>query len=683
MKINAPQLIVGFLSLFILLSNASSQPTLNVIDPPSGQFHDALPVLTINFHDDSGLNRGLYNIGGCLGSWTEMWSYNCGQTDTTINWQIPDLPLGSYIIYFKVINDLGSANSDTCTYYWKFTFGITLDLTASDCMAKCTGSDTVWINAGAEAKDVRAASLKLVYDDQFLTPVEVIKGQGLTPPDDYILYQNLVPDSIFIDLAALTGHFDGPGSLAGIVFQSIRDTISTPIIIDSAIIRDIDNGDIPSRFSGIDLQIDCSLPTVEVAAPSSGEIYQTLPTLTINFHDNVGLDRAYYQIDRCNGPWLPIWSYNSGSPDTSIDWVIPAVPHGMHALYFKVLDDAGNINADSCSQSWNFGYGIPNIYLTPDFYLYKCGDIDTVFISTDELARDIKAASFRIGFDRRYVTPLNMIYGDLYPTSDFIIYYSMYPDSVLIHLAALNGSINGWKRIIGITFRNISEVASTSINIDSCVLRDSNNQDLARDIFGSSMQIDCTPPLIEVISPPSGGSFQAPPTLSIHCQDNNGLSHAYYRIDSCKEPWIQMWRLGATCQDTLFEWVMPALPSGPHAIYFRITDDAGNINSDTCSKAWTMTYNGGCDCRPGDPNNTGPFINLLDITYLINFLYKQGASPTPYSICSGDPNANCSVNLLDITYLINSIYKHGPSPSNCDDWLNKCGGTLRKGSRSK
>jgi len=59
----------------------------------------------------------------------------------------------------------------------------------------------------------------------------------------------------------------------------------------------------------------------------------------------------------------------------------------------------------------------------------------------------------------------------------------------------------------------------------------------------------------------------------------------------------------------------------------------------------------------GDVDNGGS-VNLLDITYLINYLYKSGPSPAPFQ--AADVNNSGGVNLLDITYLINYLYKSGP-----------------------
>ncbi len=60
----------------------------------------------------------------------------------------------------------------------------------------------------------------------------------------------------------------------------------------------------------------------------------------------------------------------------------------------------------------------------------------------------------------------------------------------------------------------------------------------------------------------------------------------------------------------------------------------------------------------GDVNGDGN-INLLDILYLINYLYKSGPAPDAYA---GDVDSNGAINLLDITYLINYLYRNGPPP---------------------
>jgi len=61
----------------------------------------------------------------------------------------------------------------------------------------------------------------------------------------------------------------------------------------------------------------------------------------------------------------------------------------------------------------------------------------------------------------------------------------------------------------------------------------------------------------------------------------------------------------------------------------------------------------------GDASGNG-VVNSLDITFLINALYKGGPAPNPRN--AGNANGLGGVNSLDITYLINYLYKHGPAP---------------------
>jgi hypothetical protein len=83
-----------------------------------------------------------------------------------------------------------------------------------------------------------------------------------------------------------------------------------------------------------------------------------------------------------------------------------------------------------------------------------------------------------------------------------------------------------------------------------------------------------------------------------------------------------------------------------------------------------------CDCKPGDANNTGNF-NLLDVSYIINYLYRGGPAPIPYAKCSADPNCDCKINLLDVSYIINNLYRGGPAPCSCSSWVTSCGLPLR------
>ncbi len=61
----------------------------------------------------------------------------------------------------------------------------------------------------------------------------------------------------------------------------------------------------------------------------------------------------------------------------------------------------------------------------------------------------------------------------------------------------------------------------------------------------------------------------------------------------------------------------------------------------------------------GDCNGDGN-IDVGDVIYLINYLYKMGPAPNPME--SGDTNQDGEVNVGDVVYLINYLFKNGPPP---------------------
>lgn len=51
-------------------------------------------------------------------------------------------------------------------------------------------------------------------------------------------------------------------------------------------------------------------------------------------------------------------------------------------------------------------------------------------------------------------------------------------------------------------------------------------------------------------------------------------------------------------------------------------------------------------------------VNILDLTFLIAYLYQGGPPPNPFNI--GDVNGSGDINILDLTYLIGFLYQGGP-----------------------
>lgn len=70
-----------------------------------------------------------------------------------------------------------------------------------------------------------------------------------------------------------------------------------------------------------------------------------------------------------------------------------------------------------------------------------------------------------------------------------------------------------------------------------------------------------------------------------------------------------------------------------------------------------LTPRGRADFTCGDANGDS-LLNILDITYLIAFLYMGG--PAPVLEIAADVNSNGEINILDVTHLISFLYNEGP-----------------------
>ncbi|MFH1207262.1 MAG: right-handed parallel beta-helix repeat-containing protein [Patescibacteria group bacterium] len=102
----------------------------------------------------------------------------------------------------------------------------------------------------------------------------------------------------------------------------------------------------------------------------------------------------------------------------------------------------------------------------------------------------------------------------------------------------------------------------------------------------------------------------------------------------------------------LFEWTPAYHQSGVYHINFGVTDGQYR-DSDLVTVTVNDVY---LVCGDSNWDST---INILDIVYLINYIYKSGPLPMPYKYIA-DVNGEGAVNILDIVFLINYIYKHGP-----------------------
>ena len=117
-----------------------------------------------------------------------------------------------------------------------------------------------------------------------------------------------------------------------------------------------------------------------------------------------------------------------------------------------------------------------------------------------------------------------------------------------------------------------------------------------------------------------------------------------------------------------FEWSPLSSDIGDHDITFTAYD-----NDDlTDYEVITITVSDGCCIPPmrGDVNADGapgePGIDVADVVYLVNFMFKQGPPPP----CFEESNTNGSereklIDIQDLVYLVNYMFKQGPDPAPC------------------
>ncbi|MGB7062781.1 MAG: dockerin type I repeat-containing protein [Candidatus Zixiibacteriota bacterium] len=106
-------------------------------------------------------------------------------------------------------------------------------------------------------------------------------------------------------------------------------------------------------------------------------------------------------------------------------------------------------------------------------------------------------------------------------------------------------------------------------------------------------------------------------------------------------------------------------------------EDTTTIRIDTCFAPTGRTAFSRSDAVTYMPWHNGPFyvnvrrsvhgdangddvINIADVVYMINYLYRSG--PYPASFEAGDANCDGVHGILDVIFLVNYLYKGGPPP---------------------
>ena len=106
-----------------------------------------------------------------------------------------------------------------------------------------------------------------------------------------------------------------------------------------------------------------------------------------------------------------------------------------------------------------------------------------------------------------------------------------------------------------------------------------------------------------------------------------------------------------------------AIPYAPGGTADTVVLTAASINQpERTTHATIVILNvGGCDCGLWGDISADEAINPLDVTFIVNYVYKDLDQRTPLPGCPYDPgDVNCdyAVNPLDVVHYVNYVYKN-------------------------
>lgn len=101
--------------------------------------------------------------------------------------------------------------------------------------------------------------------------------------------------------------------------------------------------------------------------------------------------------------------------------------------------------------------------------------------------------------------------------------------------------------------------------------------------------------------------------------------------------------------------------SGNYTFEVRVDENNIKIESNDGNNAIASSVLNAQNIVCGDVNADGTGGNILDLTYVVNYIFRGGPQAIPPK--RGDVNADgTNTNILDLTYLVNRIFRGGPDP---------------------
>lgn len=223
----------------------------------------------------------------------------------------------------------------------------------------CDGDFTVDVGVGDAVVALEAVEMTLEY------PAELTLGSVTAADANFFMTYSLTDnasgtDVLLINLGVQTGWLDGAADLFTVTLSGATPYCTgSAIAMSSAELRDTANAVIAVGLpDDLTLFSDCEDPVLTIDTAEGG-CWNAGPVVNLEASDDCDLDAIYYQIDGCAaGGWNLLAGSLTGSTYGPNDYVMGAadfvgLSEGTHCLYFKVIDDFGHGNPDSCD-CWEF-----------------------------------------------------------------------------------------------------------------------------------------------------------------------------------------------------------------------------------------------------------------------------------------------------------------------------------------
>lgn len=139
-----------------------------------------------------------------------------------------------------------------------------------------------------------------------------------------------------------------------------------------------------------------------------------------------------------------------------------------------------------------------------------------------------------------------------------------------------------------------------------------------------------------------------PSAAHVHLGSNCTNGPIQFGFSSPASPFAENWYLG---NEDVAAFLRENLYLNIHSTAFPSGEIRGQLAAPV-----------GCCTQRGDVDESGT-INVADLTFLVNYLFKAG--PVPACPEHGDVDASATINVADLTYIVNYLFKGGPAPVVC------------------